>query len=129
VASLARVSVVGCAVALAGPGCGGGDGADGPTSIDATVGDPQGGLVDVDDASCSREGDQLRGDGIVRNRGDNPHFVSIDVRFVDGDGVRVELTSDSVSDLTTGESARWEVNVFSTAAGDVVACEIVADVS
>jgi catechol 2,3-dioxygenase-like lactoylglutathione lyase family enzyme len=127
-ASLVRVFGVGCAVALAGSGCAG-DGDGGPTSIDATVGDPQGGLVDVEDASCSRDGDQLLGEGIVRNRGDNPHFVSINVRFVDGDGVRVELTSDSVSDLTTGESARWDVTIFSAAAGEVVACEIVADVS
>jgi catechol 2,3-dioxygenase-like lactoylglutathione lyase family enzyme len=127
-ASLVRVFVAGCAVTLAGSGCGG-DGDDGPTSIDATVGDPQGGLVDVEDASCARDGDQLLGEGIVRNRGDNPHFVSINVRFVDGDGVRIELTSDSVSDLTTGESARWDVTIFSAAAGEVVACEIVAEVS
>ena len=105
--------------------CGGGD--DGPETLEATVADTEGGLVDVEDASCRREGDQLRAEGIVRNRGDNPHDVRISVRFVDGDGVRVELTSDSVSDLVTSESARWDVNVFTEAAGTVVGCEIAAE--
>jgi hypothetical protein len=107
--------------------CGGGD--DGPAELETTVGDTEGGLVDVEVSSCRREGDQLRADGVVRNRGDTPHFVTISVRFVDADGVRIELTSDSVSDLVTGESARWDVNIFTEAAGSAVGCEIAAEAS
>ena len=106
--------------------CGGDDG---PEALEARVGDTVGGLVDVEDASCERDGDRLFGAGVVHNRGDNPHFVSINVRFFDGDDVRVELTTDSVSDLVTGESARWDVNVFTEAADTVVGCEITAEVS
>jgi hypothetical protein len=102
---------------------------DGPTSLEATLADTEGGLVDVEDASCRREGDQLRAEGVVHNRGDNPHYVTVSVRFVDGDGVRVELTNDSVSDLVTSESARWDVNVFTEAADTVVGCEISAEAS
>ena len=124
-ASLVRVSAAVAVLAVA--ACGGGD--DGPVDLEATVADTEGGLVDVEDVTCTREDDQLRASGIVRNRGDNPHHVSIAVRFVDGDGVRVELTSDSVSDLTTGESARWDVNLFAEGAGTVVTCEVAATAS
>ena len=128
-ASLVRASGVvvgGVVVALLGA-CGGDD--DGPTAIEVTIDDPEGGLVDVQDVSCRREGDQIFADGIVRNRGDTPHYVTINVRFVDGDGVRVELTSDSVNDLVTGESAHWEVTVFTDDADTVVDCEVAATAS
>ncbi len=126
--SLARARVPSLLVVAAlGLACGGDDGESGTTTIVADVGATEGGLVDVEDVSCGRNGDQLVARGIVRNRGDNPHYVSIAVRFVDGDGVRVELTSDSVNDLVTSESARWDVNVFTEDADSVVACEIAAE--
>ena len=121
-ASLVRAWGVVVALLVA---CGGDD--EGPTAIEVAVAETEGGLVDVEDASCRREGDQLFADGIVRNRGDTPHHVTVSVRFVDGDGVRVELTSDSVSDLVTSESARWDVNIFTEAADTVVGCEIAAE--
>ena len=125
-ASLVRASgAVLAAVLLA---CGGDDD-DGPTPIEATTDDTEGGLVDVEDVSCRREGDQLFADGIVHNRGDTPHYVSISVRFFDGDGVRVELASDSVNDLVTSESAHWEATVFTDDADTVVDCQVVATAS
>ena len=124
-ASLARAS--GALVAALLVACGGGD--DGPTTIEATIDDTEGGLVDVEDVSCRREGDQLFAAGIVHNRGDTPHYVTINVRFVDGDGVRVELASDSVNDLVTSESAHWEATVFTDDADTVVDCEVAATAS
>ena len=124
-ASLVRAS--GAAVVALLVACGGDD--DEPTAIEVAVADTEGGLVDVEDASCRREGDQLFADGIVRNLGDTPHYVTVSVRFVDGDGVRVELTSDSVNDLVTSESAHWEVTVFTDEADTVVDCEVAATAS
>ena len=41
----------------------------------------------------------------MSSNGDATHYVNLQVRFVDGDGVRVELATDSVSDLLVGEKA------------------------
>jgi hypothetical protein len=46
------------------------------------------------------------------------------VRFTDADGVRVEIATDSVSDLQRGESARWSASAYSDEAGDATACEV-----
>jgi hypothetical protein len=123
-----RVLVSGAVVLTVLTACGGDDD-DGPKALETTVAETEGGLVDVEDATCRREDDELRAQGVVRNRGDNPHYVTIAVRFVDGDGVRVELTSDTVSDLVTSESARWDVTVYTEAASSVVACEVAAEAS
>jgi hypothetical protein len=114
-------------VVLALAACGGDD--DDTATLDVDVAETEGGLVEIQGVECRRDGDQLLASGVARNRGDNPHHVSISVRFVDGDGVRVDLTSDSVSDLVTGESARWDVNLYASAADTVVRCEVSASAS
>jgi len=53
----------------------------------------------------------------------------VTVRFVDADGVRVEIASDSVSELLVGESARWEASTYADGAADVRRCEVIATVS
>ena len=50
------------------------------------------------------------------------------MRFVDESGVRVEIASDSVSDLQVGEAARWEASTYTDDAKDVVRCEVSATV-
>jgi hypothetical protein len=122
----------------AAPACGGGDGdaagGGGPAttaggggggSIEVrTSGEPLG-AVDATDTSCRFDGDrQLLAKGIVRNAGDKAYHVSITVRFLDADGVRVELATDSVSDLQRGESARWDASTYSEDARSVTACEL-----
>jgi hypothetical protein len=107
--------------------CGGDDDDDvGGNTLDVEVNATEGGLVDIEGVECRRDADQLLASGIARNGGDNPHYVNISVRFVDGDDVRVELASDSVSDLVTGESARWEATIYASAADSVVRCEVSA---
>jgi hypothetical protein len=109
--------------------CGGSDDADGPDrpggAIEVrTSGEPLG-AVDATDTSCRFDGDrQLFAKGIVRNAGDKAYHVSVSVRFLDADGVRVEIASDSVSDLKQGEAARWDASVYADDAGSVVACEL-----
>ena len=67
--------------------------------------------------------------GVVRNGGDDEHSVNIEVRFVDADGIRIELMSDSVSSLQRGESAHWGVNFYPDHPGDVAKCEITTTAS
>lgn len=111
-------------VAVTAVACGGGD----PKPLDVAVAEAEGGLVDLVDYDCRRADNQLVADGVVRNGGDNPHYVSISVRFVDADGVRVELATASIGDLQPAESARWDATVYAAAdAADVVACEIDAE--
>ena len=110
------------------PSCGGDDGASeggkpGPLEVRSSR-EPLG-AVDTTDTSCRFDGDrQLLAKGIVRNAGDKAYHVSLSVRFLDADGVRVEIASDSVSDLKQGESARWDASTSSDDAGTVVACEV-----
>lgn len=83
------------------------------------------GPVDATGTSCRYDGTtQLLAKGIVRNAGDKAYHVSVAVRFLDADGVRVEIASDSVSDLKQGESARWDASVYADDAASVVACEL-----
>ena len=83
------------------------------------------GAVDATDTSCRFDGDtQLLAKGIVRNAGDKAYHVSIAVRFLDAEGVRVEMASDSVNDLKQGEAARWSASVYADDASSVVACEL-----
>ena len=112
-------------------GCGGGGGDDGgpeasdPGPLDVRRSVEPLGAVDATDTSCRSDGDrQLFAKGIVRNAGDKAYHVSISVRFVDADGVRVEIANDSVTDLKQGESARWDASVYADDAGSVVACEL-----
>ena len=72
---------------------------------------------------------QLVATGIVSSNGDDTHYVNVEVRFVDGDGVRVELATDSVSDLLVGEAARWNATTYADGAPDVRRCEVTATVS
>jgi len=126
VASLARVTLAVAVAVTALAACGGDDAS---AAIEVQIDDPTGGLVDVDGVECRREDDRILASGVVHNEGDTPHYVSISVRFVDGEGVRVELSSDSVSDLVTGESAQLEVSVSTDRADTVVRCDVATDVS
>ncbi|MGH9184788.1 MAG: FxLYD domain-containing protein [Acidimicrobiales bacterium] len=79
---------------------------------------------------CEFDGtNRLAAAGVVRNAGDIEHHVAISVRFVDGDGVRVDIASDSVSALRPGESARWDASVYVEGAADAVRCEVTAEAS
>ena len=112
-----------------GAGSAGGDGGGaGPLEVRGS-GEPLG-AVDATDTSCRFDGDrQLLAKGIVRNAGDKAYHVSISVRFLDADGVRVEIATDSVSDLKLGESARWDASAYSDDAGTAVACELTTQAS
>ena len=125
-----RVAVVAFVgfVVVAVAGCGGDDD-DGANTLEVEVNETEGGLVDIEGVESRRDGDQLLAGGVARNRGDNPHHVSISVRFVDGDNVRVDLASDSISDLVTGESARWDATLFTRSGHGVVRCEVSARAS
>ena len=123
------MAMVAAVVAIA--GCGGDD--DGSTQggsssgIEVAVSDDTSSIVPLRDVTCRREGDtQLVAAGIVTSKGDDTHYVDVDVRFVDDQGVRVEIASDSVSDLLVGESARWEASTYADGAADVRRCEVTA---
>ena len=86
--------------------------------------------VGAHNVSCSFDGDrQLLADGVVRNGGDTESHVSIEVRFIDADGVRVELATDSVSSLQPGESARWDVTSYPSGADEATGCAVSVDAS
>jgi hypothetical protein len=51
------------------------------------------------------------------------------VRFVDGNGVRVDLASDSVSDLEAGESAQWDASIYNDDDDVVKTCEVSTEAS
>ncbi len=83
------------------------------------------GVVVARGTRCRFVGDRLfTAAGVVRNAGDGPHHVSISVRFIDSDGVRVDLASDSISDLERGESARWDASIYNDDGGAVRTCEV-----
>jgi hypothetical protein len=87
-------------------------------------------IVKVHDVTCRRADDtRLVASGIVSSAGESTQYVNLQVRFLDGDGVRVELASDSVSDLRVGESARWDATAYADGAPDVRRCEVTAAVS
>lgn len=76
-------------------------------------------------AECHFDGDrQVFASGVIKNAGDKEHHVNIEVRFLDADGVRIDLMSDSVSSLERGESAKWSVSFYPDRPDDVVKCDI-----
>ena len=87
-------------------------------------------IVRLRDVTCKRvAGHQLEATGVVSSASEATQYVSLQVRFVDGDGVRVELATDTVSDLQVGESARWDATTYADGAPDVRRCEVTATVS
>jgi len=97
--------------------------------LDVNVHESQTGVV-ANNVTCSFDGDrQLLASGVVRNAGGVEAFVSIEVRFVDADAVRVELATDSVSALQPDESARWDVTSYPSAAAEATGCVVSVDVS
>jgi len=112
---------------LAAPACGNQSDA-GPVEI--RVATDASGPVEAETTECRYDGDrQVTASGVVRNPGENVYYVSIEVRFVDGDGIRVDIGSDSISDLQPGEAAHWDTSVYSDQADTVVACEVNAEAS
>jgi hypothetical protein len=111
----------------------GGDDADGggaAPEITVAVADDIPSIIRVGDVTCRREGDtELVAAGVVTSKAEDMQYVSLQVRFVDADGVRVELATDSVSDLQVGESARWDATTYADGAADVRRCEVTATVS
>ena len=88
---------VGVAILVGLPACGDDDGADAPSG-------DGGGPIQVKVASDTSPIAPLRDVGC--HRVDDTHYVTVTVRFVDADKVRVEIASNSVSDLLVDESAR-----------------------
>jgi hypothetical protein len=83
------------------------------------------GAVVARNTTCRFDGErQFIASGVVKNAGDSTHNVSITVRFIDADGVRVDLASDSVSDLELGESAHWDASIYNDDGGAVRSCEV-----
>ncbi len=110
-------------------GAGDGDG-DGGRGIEVVIADDTSPIARLRDVTCRRVDDtQLVASGVVSSSGDDTHYVNLQVRFVDGDGVRVELATDSVSDLLVGEAARWDASTYADGAPDVRRCEVTATVS
>ena len=126
---------VGVAILVGLPACGDDDGADAPSDdgggpIQVKVASDTSPIAPLRDVGCHRVDDtQLVASGIVESSGDDTHYVTVTVRFVDADGVRVEIASDSVSDLLVGESARWEATTYADGAAEVRRCEVIATVS
>jgi hypothetical protein len=122
------VVLVGAALGAA---CGGDDdeSADSP-SIEVRVAPDVPSIIKISDVTCRRVDDQqLVAAGIISSASEEEQYASIQVRFLDGDGVRVELASDSVSSLRVGESARWDATTYTAGASDVERCEVTATVS
>lgn len=116
-------------VAVSLTACGGGKGNGGARDIAAKVRAEQP-IISASHTECHFDGErQVFANGVVTNGGDDVHNVSIEVRFLDADGVRIELLSDSVSDLQRGESAHWGVNFYPDHPGDVVKCDITTTAS
>jgi hypothetical protein len=113
--------------------CGGGDdgdGGSGPRDIPAEVRTDTPAIITSSKTRCHFDGDrQVFAIGVVKNGGDDENHVNIQVRFLDADGVRIELTSDSVSSLEIGESARWGVSFYPDRPADVAKCEITTTAS
>jgi hypothetical protein len=117
---------LGVGLATAAAGCGGDDDARCSRSRTGRPRAPS----SPSETSCHFDGDrQVTAEGIVRNPGENTYYVNITVRFVDADGVRVDIGSDSISDLQPDESARWDAVIYSDDAGGVVGCEVTTEAS
>jgi hypothetical protein len=139
--TMRRAAVVALALAMAGtPACGGGSDGDGKgpggdggaRSLRVQEGGDEAGVpVVLKGTTCRFDGDrQLLAGGIVRNAGDKASsYVNVSVRFVDASGVRVDIASDSVSDLQRGESARWSASVYVDEPDDVVGCIVTTTAS
>lgn len=113
-------------VALAACGGGDDDGArGGARDIRAEVRTDPPTVIASSKAECHFDGDrQVFASGVIKNAGDKEHHVNIEVRFLDADGVRIDLMSDSVSSLERGESAKWSVSFYPDRPDDVVKCDI-----
>ena len=86
--------------------------------------------VGAHDVLCSFDGErQLLASGVVRNGSTTETYVSIEVRFIDAKGVRVDLSTDSVSALQPGESARWDVSSYPSGASEATGCVVSLDAS
>ena len=124
-----RSAAIAVVAAVALTACGGGsDGGNGKSGArDQTVRvrtEPPGAVV-ARNTTCRFDGDrQFVASGVVKNGGDTSHNISITVRFIDADGVRVDLASDSISDLELGESARWDASIYNDDADAVRSCEV-----
>jgi len=100
-----------------------------PRQLEVSVHESRSG-VGANDVQCSFDGDRkLLASGLVRNGSGTEIFVSIEVRFVDTHGVRVELATDSVSALEPGESARWDVSSYPEGAAEATGCVVSVDAS
>jgi hypothetical protein len=116
------------AVMLAACGGGGDDG--GARDIPVKVRTDPPTVIASSKTECHFDGErQVFASGVVRNGGDDEHNVNIEVRFLDADGVRIDLMSDSVSSLEQGESAHWSVNFYPDHPADVAKCEITTTAS
>lgn len=111
--------------------CGGGgssgeeDGGGGARDLEVRVRTDPPGAVIASKTTCRFDGErQFTASGVVKNGGDTSHSVQITVRFIDADGVRVDLASDSVSDLELGESAHWDASIYNDDGGAVRTCEV-----
>jgi hypothetical protein len=112
-------------IALLRAACGGGGEDDGARALAVRVRTDPPGVVVASATSCRFDGErQFTAQGVVKNAGDGTHHVAISVRFIDADGVRVDLASDSVSDLERGESARWDASIYNDDGGAVRTCEV-----
>lgn len=116
--------------------CGGGgndgeaDQAGGARDVPAEVRTDPPSVVAASKTECHFDGErQVFASGVVKNAGDDEHHVSIEVRFLDADDVRIELLSDSVSSLERGESAHWGVNFYPDRPADVAKCEVTTTAS
>ena len=102
-----------------------GDDGGGSRDIEAEVRTDPPTVISSSKTECHFDGErQVFASGVVRNGGDDEHNVNIEVRFLDADGVRIDLMSDSVSSLERGESAHWSVNLYPDHPDDVAKCEI-----
>ena len=111
--------------ACASDGDGSADGDSGARDLQVRVRTDPPGVVVATSTTCRFDGErQFIAQGVVKNAGDDTHHVSISVRFIDGDGVRVDLASDSVSELERGESAHWEASIYNDDGAAVRACEV-----
>ena len=122
-----RRVAAGAFVLLAACGGGGGEGHEGSgaRSLAVRVRTDPPGVVVASETSCRFDGDrQFTAGGVVKNAGDTTHHVAISVRFIDADGVRVDLASDSVSDLERGESAHWDASIYKDDGAAVRTCEV-----
>ena len=115
-----------------GGGSGGGPSDTGATApIEAVISPATSPLASLRGVTCSRVGGttELVASGTVSSRGDDTLYVSVQVRFVDAEGVRVALATDSVTDLLVGEDARWDASTYEDGVADVRRCEVTVTVS